>query len=253
MAAFHTSEAEPQFDQTAPPRRVHVLLPLPLASAYDYAVAEDEPIEVGDFVAVPLGRRTVTGVVWGEGSADPDNAVADSRLRPIAQRLPVPAMDSVTRRFVEWLADYTCAAPGAVLRMTMSVPAAFEAPRPRLAYALAGPAPDRMTGARHRVMEVLADGQAMPAATIAELAAVSTAVVRGLVKHGTLHEVQLPAELPVPEPDWQKAGETLSDDQLAAAAALRAKVEAGGYSTTLLDGVTGAGKTEVYLEAVAAS
>ena len=132
MAASHTSEAEPQFDQTAPIRRVHVLLPLPLASAYDYAVPPQsetgEMIEVGDFVAVPLGRRTVIGVVWGEGSADPDNAVADSRLRPIAQRLPVPAMAEVTRRFVEWLADYTCAAPGAVLRMTMSVPAAAPAP-----------------------------------------------------------------------------------------------------------------------------
>ena len=221
MAASHTSEAEPQFEQTAPIRRVHVLLPLPLASAYDYAVPQNEIIEEGDFVAVPLGRRTVTGVVWGMGSADPDNAVADSRLRPITQRLPVPAMTEVSRRFVEWLADYTCAAPGAVLRMTMSVPAALEPPRPRLANALAGPAPGRMTGARQRVMAVLADGQALPAATIAELAAVSTAVVRGLVKHGTLQEVQLPAELPVPEPDWQQAGETLSDDQSVAATALK--------------------------------
>ncbi len=257
MAASHTSEAEPQFDETVPIRRVHVLLPLPLASGYDYAVPPEEDggelIAAGDFVTVPLGRRAVVGVVWGEGSADPDNAVADSRLRPIAQRLPVPAMAEVTRRFVEWLADYTCAAPGAVLRMTMSVPAALEAPRPRLAYVLAGPPPDRMTGARQRVMAVLADGQALPAVTIAELAAVSTAVVRGLVKHGTLQEVQLPAELPVPEPDWRKTGETLSADQAAAAATLRDKVAAGGYSTTLLDGVTGAGKTEVYLEAVAAA
>jgi len=253
MAAFHTSNAEPEFDETAPPRRVHVLLPLPLASAYDYAVPVGEAIQPGDFVSVPLGRRTVIGVVWGEGSADPDNAVAASRLRPIAERLDAPAMAPVTRRFVEWLADYTCAAPGAALRMTMNVPAALEAPRPRLAYALDGPPPDRMTGARQRVMEVLTDGMSLPGATIAELAAVSSGVVRGLVKQGTLREVQLPAEMAVPEPDWQQQGETLSEEQEVAAAALRSRIEAGGYSTTLLDGVTGAGKTEVYLEAVAAT
>jgi primosomal protein N' (replication factor Y) len=162
-------------------------------------------------------------------------------------------MAEVTRRFVEWLADYTCAAPGAALRMTMNVPAALEAPRPRLAFILAGPAPARITGARQRVMDVLADGMSLPGATIAELAAVSSGVVRGLVKQGTLREVQLPAEMAVPEPDWQQQGETLSEDQAVAADALRARVEAGGYSTTLLDGVTGAGKTEVYLEAVAAT
>ena len=253
MAASHTSNAEPEFDETTPLRRVHVLLPLPLASAYDYAVPMGEHINLGDFVSVPLGRRAVIGVVWGEGSADPDNAVAASRLRPIAERLDVPAMAEVTRRFVEWLADYTCAAPGAALRMTMNVPAALEAPRPRLAFILAGPAPARITGARQRVMDVLADGMSLPGATIAELAAVSSGVVRGLVKQGTLREVQLPAEMAVPEPDWQQQGETLSEDQAVAADALRARVEAGGYSTTLLDGVTGAGKTEVYLEAVAAT
>ncbi len=253
MAAPHTSEADAKFDDMAPPRRVHVLLPLPLGSAYDYLVPQGELIQAGDFVAVPLGRRTVVGVLWGEGSADPDHAVAESRLRPVAHRIPTPAMAEVTRRFVEWLADYTCASPGAVLRMAMSVRAALEPPRPRLAYALAGPPPSRMTGARQRVIEVLADGIPLPGATIAELAAVSSGVVRGLLKQGTLREVQLPSELAVPEPDWRKSGKKLNEEQRDAAAALRGKIEAGGYSTTLLDGVTGAGKTEVYLEAVAAT
>ncbi|MBT3532808.1 MAG: primosomal protein N', partial [Rhodospirillaceae bacterium] len=253
MAASHTSEAEPELDDIAPIRRVHVLLPLPLGTPYDYGVSPGNAVTVGDFVTVPLGKRAVNGVVWGEGPADPNNAVADSRLRPIAERLDVPPMADVTRRFVTWLADYTCASPGAALRMTMSVRAALEAPRPRLAYALAGPPPKRMTGARARVLEVLAEGLSLPAATIAELAAVSSGVVRGLVRQGTLREVQLPAEMAVPEPDIHRQGATLNEDQDQAAAELRRKVEAGVYSATLLDGVTGAGKTEVYLEAIAAT
>jgi primosomal protein N' (replication factor Y) len=253
MATPHTSEAEPELNDLAPIRRVHVLLPLPLGTPYDYAVAPGDIIEVGDFVTVPLGKRAVQGVVWGMGPADPRKKVADSRLRPIAERLDVPAMAEVTRRFVTWLADYTCASPGAALRMTMSVRAALEAPRPRLAYALAGPPPTRMTGARSRVLAVLADGLSLPAATIAELAAVSSGVVRGLVKGGTLRQVQLPSEMAVPEPDLDRVGATLSEDQKAATDQLLATIKTGGYSATLLDGVTGAGKTEVYLEAIAAT
>ncbi len=253
MATPHTSEAEPELNDIAPIRRVHVLLPLPLGTPYDYAVQPGESIEVGDFVTVPLGKRAVQGVVWGEGPADPGKHVADSRLRPIAERCDAPAMAEVTRRFVTWLADYTCASPGAALRMTMAVRAALEAPRPRLAYALAGPPPKRMTGARARVLDVLTDGLSLPAATIAELAAVSSGVVRGLVKGGTLREVQLPAEMAVPEPDLDRPGADLSADQKAATEALLETLAAGGYSATLLDGVTGAGKTEVYLEAIAAT
>ncbi len=71
MATPHTSEAEPELNDIAPIRRVHVLLPLPLGTPYDYAVQPGESIEVGDFVTVPLGKRAVQGVVWGEGPADP--------------------------------------------------------------------------------------------------------------------------------------------------------------------------------------
>ncbi len=49
--------------------RVSVLIPLALFTAYDYAVPDGLDLAPGDFVAVPLGRRTVMGVVWGEGDA----------------------------------------------------------------------------------------------------------------------------------------------------------------------------------------
>ena len=76
-------------------------------------------------------------------------------------------MAPVTRRFVDWVAQYYCSFPGAVLRMAMSVPSALEAPRPRLGYILDGPPPDRMTPARGRVIEVLSARGELSAAVLA--------------------------------------------------------------------------------------
>ena len=76
-------------------------------------------------------------------------------------------------------------------------------------------------------------------------------MVDGLIDEGTLETVVLPPE-PVaekPDPDFPRADFT--GDQLAAAVELKATVAKGGYAVTLLDGVTGSGKTEVYFEAVA--
>src|SRR5215204_7698851 len=65
-------------------RTVRVLLPLPLADAYDYSVPEGLDVAVGQFVIVPLGKRETLGVVWGEGSGE----VAVAKLRDVIEVLP---------------------------------------------------------------------------------------------------------------------------------------------------------------------
>ena len=129
------SPTEPQGDEAAPScprpventlvRTVKVLLPLPLADAYDYRAPEDMAVAPGHFVVVPLGKRETVGVVWGEGSGE----VAPEKLRDIVSMLPALPMADALRRFVDWVSAYTLAPPGAVLRMAMSVPSALEAPK----------------------------------------------------------------------------------------------------------------------------
>src|SRR5260221_12047810 len=84
--------------------RCRVLLPLPLAGAYDYEADPALGLAPGDFVAVPLGRRETIGVVWDEAAGD--DGVDQARLKPVIVRLDAPALPAVARPFVEWVADY---------------------------------------------------------------------------------------------------------------------------------------------------
>ena len=235
--------------------RVSVLLPLPLAGAYDYLAPRAWALRPGDFVAAPLGRNEVVGVVWGDAADD----VAPAKLKRVTERLDAPPMPDSLRRLIDWVAAYTLAPPGAVLRMAMSVPDALDPARAITGYAIteAGRAALAEEGAltpmRRRLLQALVEGPAAPAADLARRAGCSPGVVRALFGLGLVEAVELPRRPPLALPDWRLPGPRLSSAQEQAAADLVAKVKQGGFTTTLIDGVTGSGKTEVYFAAIAAA
>ena len=203
----------------------------------------------GDFVEVPLGPRRVLGVVWGPGAGGFDAA----RLRSILRVMDAAPLREELRLFLARAADYTLTPLPAMLRLATRAPGLGDPPAMRRVLRPGPDMPERMTDARGRVIAALDEfgGAAVTLGELAAQAGVTTSVIKGLVKAGAVLEEDAPRDLPYPRLDPDLPGVSLAGEQVAAADALISAVALGGYSTTLLKGVTGSGKTEVYLEAVA--
>ncbi len=226
---------------------IGVLTTEPLGRVLDYRAPEGG-CGTGDFVEVPLGPRKVLGVVWGDavGGYDP------AKVRSAYRRLDALPMRAELRSFLVRAADYTLTPLPAMLRLATRAPGLGDPPSMRRVLRLSDAVPNRLTDARHRVVEALRGfgGAAVTISELAEAAECGPAVIKGLVKAGVVLEQDAPRDLAYARLD--PAGSVrLMGDQVAAGDALVAAVAMGGYSATLLKGVTGSGKTEVYLEAVA--
>ena len=223
---------------------VPVLIPVAIERPYTYA--SDRPLEAGTIVAVPLGTRLVVGAVW-PGAVDDLPA---KKLREIGHIFDTPPLPESLVRFVDWVAEYTLSSRGMVLRMVLRSMEALEPEKPIVGVRLKGAPPERMTAARKRVLEAAGDGLAWSKSGLAAAAGVSAGVIDGLLARNALELVAMPARPIAADLDPDHARPELSPEQEQAAAILRASA-AGNFSVALLDGVTGAGKTEVYFEAVA--
>ncbi|MDD9725644.1 primosomal protein N' [Roseovarius sp. SK2] len=227
---------------------VGVLTTQPLGRVLDYKAPEGG-CHLGAFVEVPLGPRKVLGVVWGAGAGDYDI----SKVRSVIRVLDAAPMREELQAFIRKAADYTLTPLPAMLRLATRAPGLGDPPSMQKIYRLGEGRPDRETEARRKVIAVLEEygGLGFTLKEVSDMAGVTSSVVKGLVKQGVVREEDTPRDAPFPRLDPARPGADLTEDQAVAAEALRAGLREGVFGTTLLRGVTGSGKTEVYLEAVA--
>lgn len=237
------------FEAPSLARVVPVLVPLPVPGAYSYAVPEGVHVEPGSVVQVPVGPRQLIGVVW---DGDNDDRLDPKKLRPITLVFDCPPLSKEMRDFVDWVASYTLSPPGLVARMAVRAPAALD-PEPMVeGLRYLGGQPERLTPARARVLD-LAGEEEIPwtRSGLAHAAGVSMSVVDGLTAQGIFETVFLPPPPVVALPDPDYITPRIEGPQKQASVDILDSIRAGGFSASLIDGVTGSGKTEVYFEAIA--
>ncbi len=228
-----------------------VALPLPLPRLFDYAAPAGHAPgadDIGRRVRVPFGPRELVGVVAAVGAAAPDAP----ELRAILARLDDrPLLHGELLDSLRWLARYAHAPLGEVL--ATALPAALRRGEPlpdthawawRLTEAGATALSGLRSGTRpRRLAELLRDAGRDEDALDATLED-WRAAARSLSRRGYAERVAVPASQLVPMP---APGPTPHAEQQAAIDDIRG---ATGFAPLLLDGVTGSGKTEVYLHAI---
>ncbi len=225
---------------------VRVALDLPLSTLFDYSLAADSEAVVGQRVLVPFGRKQLVGIVM---EAVDSSELADERIKPVSRVLDdVEPLPTELLRLLRFCSDYyhyplgmtVLSALPARLRsdepVSRKVPQIYGLTETGLALDLAS-LPQRQK-VQLRILNALQQG-VMDIAQLRALSASAPAALRSLVEAGWV-------ELAIQTAAAHRftTQHTLTDEQQTAVDAVTQNM---GYGCFLLHGITGSGKTEVYV------
>ncbi len=248
------------------PRYLEVAVPLPIRSTFTYSVgAGVKTPAVGVRVLVPFGNRTLAGVVVEVHDRAPEREV-----KPVGSVLDgSPLLAGPMIELARWLADYYFCPPGEVFRVmlppglltrkgldgNLSKRPLWPARRQLAVVKIDAPKVP-LTARQNEILERIS-GLGLPVLVVdfTRQAGCSPALLRSLAEKGALRLETVPLE----RSPWESpapAGVTrhsLNPEQSRVLSKIQARLQTGDFHSLLIHGVTGSGKTEVYLNAIAAT
>ena len=234
---------------TLPCGRINVLLPIPVSQYYEY-LNEDLCLRIGDLVEVPFGKRYLPAVVIGSV----EGQVEVSKLKRVLSKYDLPRIPEEMMNFVVWVSAYNMVSAGSVLKMVLSAPQALLPPRRIKAFVNAFDMQKqgvKLTPGRKRVLDYLADNKTRTVQEIIEFARVTPAIIRGLQRSGLIDSVAITEKNLIETHETKKVVTPVFNlEQGKAVSKLLNSLREQTFNVSLIDGVTGAGKTEVYFEAI---
>ena len=244
-------------DVLTTPVILRIALDTPLRRLFDYLPAADSTVEVeaGMRVRVPFGRQRLIGVVH---SVTTTSDLPKEKLKPLLEVIDTaPVIDAQVMQLLEWAAQYYHHPLGAVIAAALPRLAREGAPSRAQTErwfatdaGIAGLETLRRAPRQREVLEALRGVEGMSGAMLAEKFGDWRASMRALVDRGFVSSSEAP-EPSSPDPGTELlrgTGPDLSDTQAVAVEAIDAAH--ARFAPFLLYGITGSGKTEVYLHAV---
>ncbi|HXQ74453.1 MAG TPA: primosomal protein N', partial [Pyrinomonadaceae bacterium] len=244
------------------PRFVEVAVPVHVAQTFTYRLTPEQSIHAkpGARIMVPFGRKMRTGYIVALHDELPSDIQLDESEIKEAERLvdEVPVSTPEIMQLAKWVAEYYASPLGEVIKATL--PPGIN-PRPQTARSsvvkaklrrfvrLTSATPEKITEKQQQVLSTLQQRGPLP------LKELSAAIVSSLVKKGlveifdeAVRRDPLANSVSFPVEDY-----TLTAAQSSVLEKIREQVDTETYGAFLLHGVTGSGKTEIYIRAMRAA